>query len=278
MVTYPLCKVNIGLYVTARRPDGMHELSTVFLPVRLTDALEIVPLDETYDEDRFHLTGAKLPGGEGQDNLVMRTISATRQDYPQIPHLEVWLHKRIPTGAGLGGGSSDAAYALRMLNDMFDLKISDEEANERLAQLGADCAFFWKARPAYAEGIGEELQEMDIPRLKGYTIVLIKPPFGVSTREAFAGIHTQQPQHPLRQSILAPVEEWRETIGNDFERTVFPLHPELAAIKQTLYDIGAVYAQMSGSGSTVLALFGHKPDCDLHKVFPQDYFIHTSEL
>lgn len=278
MVTHPICKVNIGLYVTARRSDGMHELSTVFLPVHLTDTLEIIPLDNTYKEDLFHLTGTKLPGGEGQDNLVMRTISATRQDYPQIPYVEVWLHKSIPTGAGLGGGSSDAAYALRMLNEMFDLKISDEEANERLAQLGADCAFFWKARPAYAEGIGEELQEMDIPRLKGYTIVLIKPPFGVSTREAFGGIQPQQPQHPLHQAILAPVEEWRRTISNDFERTVFPLHPELAAIKQTLYDIGAVYAQMSGSGSTVLALFDHMPDCNLNKIFPKDYFIHTSEL
>lgn len=276
MVTYPLCKVNLGLYVTARRPDGMHELSTVFLPVQLTDTLEIVVLNNTYHEDWFHLTGATLPGGEGQDNLVMRTIRATRHDYPQIPYLEIWLHKRIPTGAGLGGGSSDAAYTLRMLNEMFDLQISDEEANERLAQLGADCAFFWKSRPAYAEGIGEELQEISIPHIKGYTIMLVKPPFGVSTREAFGGIQPQYPLHPLRETIMTPVHEWRETIGNDFERTVFPLHPELAAIKQTLYTMGADYAQMSGSGSTVLALFKHKPDCNLHEIFPHDYFVHTS--
>lgn len=278
MLTYPLCKVNLGLYVTARRDDGMHLLSTVFLPVQWCDSLEIVPLNETYSEDMFHLTGAKLPGGEGHDNLVMRTIDSLRQDYPQIPALEVWLHKRIPTGAGLGGGSSDAAFAMRMINEMFDLRLTDVEANQRLAGLGADCAFFWKAKPAYAEGIGEELQPLQIPALRGYHIVLVKPPFGVSTREAFSGIKPAKPQVPLQEAIQLPVSEWKHSIGNDFERTVFPLHPELSAIKQTLYDVGADYVQMSGSGSTILALFRSMPMADLSKVFPADYTIHISKM
>lgn len=278
MLTYPLCKVNLGLYVTARRADGMHLLSTVFLPVQWCDSLEIVPLNDTYTEDIFHLTGAKLPGGEGHDNLVMRTIASLRLDYPQIPALEVWLHKRIPTGAGLGGGSSDAAFAMRMLNEMCNLRLTDAEANQRLAHLGADCAFFWKARPAYAEGIGEELQPLQIPALRGYHIVLVKPPFGVSTREAFSGIRPATPQEPLQEAIKQPVSEWKHCIGNDFEHTVFPLHPELSAIKQTLYDSGADYVQMSGSGSTILALFRTPPVADMSKIFPKDYVIHTSEL
>lgn len=276
MVTNPVCKVNLGLYVTAKRQDGMHELSTVFLPVKLCDTLEIVALDDTYNEDRFHLTGIKLEGGEGKDNLVMRTISSLRKDYPQIPYLEIWLHKQIPTGAGLGGGSSDAAYAMRMLNEMFDLRLSDAEANSRLAELGADCAFFWHARPAYAEGIGEELQEISIPSLSSYYIALIKPAIGVSTREAFSGITPQAPAIPLRIALQHDVTEWRKLIKNDFENTIFPLHPELAAIKNTLYDIGAHYAQMSGSGSTILALFPHPID-NLPKIFPNT-FIHISKL
>lgn len=278
MTSYPVCKVNLGLYVTSRRPDGMHNLSTIFLPVALNDTLEILPLPDTYTHDIFHLTGMELPGGEGQDNLVMRTIRSLREDYPQIPFLEVWLHKRIPTGAGLGGGSSDAAYAMRMVDELCQLNLSDEEANSRLATLGADCAFFWKSKPAYAEGIGEELTTLTLPQLAGYHILLIKPPFGVSTREAFSGITPGKPEHDLQEAAKRPVEEWRRLIANDFEKTVFPLHPELEAIKQTLYDMGAAYAQMSGSGSTMLALFPHPLENNPKEIFPQDYFIHTSRL
>lgn len=256
----------------------MHDLSTVFLPVNLCDTLEIVPLDDTYTADRFHLTGIKLPeGGEGTDNLVVRTLISLRNDYQQIPLCEIWLHKRIPAGAGLGGGSSDAAYTMRMVNEMFDLRISDEEANSRLAKLGADCAFFWKSTPAYAEGIGEELTPIDMPRLKGLHIVLVKPPFGVSTREAFSGILPKAPSVPLKSALLHPVEEWPQMVGNDFERTVFPLYPELAAIKQTLYDAGALYAQMSGSGSTMLAFFRRPVEEEMKRLFP-NYFIHSSQL
>lgn len=278
MTSYPVCKVNLGLYVTSRRPDGMHNLSTIFLPVALNDTLEILPLPDTYTHDIFHLTGMELPGGEGQDNLVMRTIRSLREDYPQIPFLEVWLHKRIPTGAGLGGGSSDAAYAMRMVDELCQLNLSDEEANSRLATLGADCAFFWKSKPAYAEGIGEELTTLTLPQLAGYHILLIKPPFGVSTREAFSGITPGKPEHDLQKATERPVEEWRRLIANDFEKTVFPLHPELEAIKQTLYDMGGAYAQMSGSGSTMLALFPHPLENNPKEIFPQDYFIHTSRL
>lgn len=278
MTTFPVCKVNLGLYVTSRRPDGMHNLSTVFLPVKLCDTLEVVALDDTYTADRLHLTGLTLTQeGCGADNLVMRAIASLRKDYPQLPYFEVWLHKRIPTGAGLGGGSSDAAYTMRLLNEMCDLRLSDEEANARLARLGADCAFFWKSTPAYAEGIGEELQPISLPQLKGLYIVLVKPPFGVNTREAFRGITPHAPAVALTEALMRPIPEWKECVGNDFETTVFLLHPELAAIKQTLYDAGALYAQMSGSGSTMLAFFKRPVEEEMKKLFPQ-YFIHSSQL
>ncbi len=278
MTTFPVCKVNLGLYVTSKRPDGMHNLSTVFLPVSLCDTLEIVALNDTYSADILHLTGLRLTEeGTGADNLVMRTIASLREDYPELPYFEVWLHKRIPTGAGLGGGSSDAAYTLRLINEMCDLRISDTEAIRRLSVLGADCAFFWKSTPAYAEGIGEELHPIALPQLKGLFIVLVKPPFGVSTREAFGGITPRQPALPLREALARPIGNWKTLVGNDFETTVFPHHPELKALKQTLYDASALYAQMSGSGSTMLAFFKRPVDEEIRKLFP-NYFIHSSQL
>ena len=270
MLTFPLSKINLGLYVTAKRPDGMHDLSTVFLPIPLKDNLEIVELDGTYTSDRFHLTGTKLPGGEGDDNLVMKTVRTVREKHG-IPHVEIWLHKRIPTGAGLGGGSSDAAFALKMLNEMFDLRICDENANEMLAELGADCPFFWKAKPAYAEGIGEILEPFDVPQIKDLHLALIKPDIHVSTREAFGGITPKAPEMPLKEALKLPVNQWQSHISNDFERTVFPLHPEIAAIKQTLLDAGAVYAQMSGSGSSVFGFFKENPAELLKNTFNDNF-------
>lgn len=277
MVINPPCKINLGLYVTERRADGMHNLSTVFLPVNLCDTLEVCPLDNTYTEDILHLTGTKLQGAEGGDNLVIRTIKSLRKDYPQIPFMEVWLHKRIPTGAGLGGGSSDAAFTMRLVNEICHLELSDEEAIERLSHLGADCAFFWHATPVYAEGIGEEMHPIVLPQLQGFYIVLIKPDYGVSTREAFSGITPQTPKIELREALTHNINLWRNEIGNDFENTVFPIYPELKAIKDTLYDLGATYAQMSGSGSTMLGLFPHRPTEDLSKIF-KNHFIHISQL
>lgn len=287
MVTNPICKVNLGLYVTGRRNDGMHDLSTIFLPVvGLCDTLEIVPLDETYSCDRLHITGMALPS-PAEDNIVLKTVHSLRKDYPQIPFLEIWLHKAIPTGAGLGGGSSDAAYCMKMLDEMFDLKLSDNEAINRLSILGADCPFFWKAHTAYAEGIGEELHYISIPSLKDYTLLLVKPPFGVSTREAFGGIVPQIPESKLQHSVLEPVSRWQETISNDFEKTVCPIHPEIQAIKETLQDLGVVYSQMSGSGSTVIGLLPNAQYTEnylteihnqLKKVFPKDYFVAVSPI
>lgn len=274
MVTFPLCKVNLGLYVVSRRPDGMHNLSTVFLPVGLCDTLDMRPLDATYTADILHLTGISLPGGAGADNLVLRTLAALRADHPALPYMEVWLHKRIPTGAGLGGGSSDAAFALRMACQLGNIRMTDAEAVSRLASLGADCAFFWNATPAYAEGIGEQLQPISLPQLKGLQLALIMPPVAISTREAFAGITPKEPALPLLEALSLPVGEWQGRVGNDFEATVFPLHPELAAIKQTLYDMGALYAQMSGSGSTLFALFNRPVGEELTKLLPQ-CAIHT---
>lgn len=275
MLTYPICKINIGLYVTEKRSDGYHNLQTVFYPIPLSDNLEINPIAH-YDKPYIlHQTGNTLLSND-EDNLVIRALNDLRKDF-EIPSVEIWLHKRVPSGAGLGGGSSDAAFTMCMLRDMFDLKLNDEDIEARLAHLGADCPFFVKSEPQYAEGIGEQLYPCNLS-LKGWYFVLVKPDIYVSTRDAFGSIVCRQPQFDLRTAISTPVEMWRETIFNDFEGTVFDKFPRIKAIKQTLYDMGAVYASMSGSGSSVYALFRRPVDDTLSKVFSEHFTYHCKLL
>lgn len=275
MLTNPICKINIGLYVTDKRPDGYHNLQTVFYPVPLCDNLEVNPLAHSTKPYELHLTGNTIPGDDN-DNLVVRVLNDLRKDF-DIPPVEIWLHKRIPSGAGLGGGSSDAAYMMLMLREMFSLELSDTQLEEKLSKLGADCPFFVKSVPQFAEGIGEKLMPCSLS-LKGWYFALIKPEIFVSTREAFGGITCRQPIHDLRTAITTPVECWRDTISNDFETTVFDKYPRIKAIKQTLYDMGAVYASMSGSGSSVYALFDRPVDETLPKVFKDCFTYHCKLL
>jgi 4-diphosphocytidyl-2-C-methyl-D-erythritol kinase len=268
MVTFPIAKINLGLNVVEKRPDGYHNLQTVFYPVPIKDALEVQVMDEKfpseYDCD-LKVTNIAIDGDE-QHNLVVRAYHLLKQDFPTLPRIHAHLWKGIPTQAGMGGGSSDCAYMLLLLNQQFQLGLTDEQLIQYAAKLGADCAFFILSQPCYAEGIGEKLQPINLS-LSGYHIAVVRPDIPVPTKEAFSRIHPHYPTQNCRDTVLQPVETWHETLVNDFEESVFTLHPEIGAIKQQLYDMGATYAAMSGSGSALFGLFKEQPD-SLSQVFP----------
>ena len=280
MLCFPNAKINLGLCVTRRRPDGYHDLQTVFYPVGLTDALEVLPADQDSRctgparqpmmsgqqsasptghvphpaPPRCHLHRYGLPlEGDVQQDLVVRAYRLLGERY-DLPPVEVHLLKGIPSGAGLGGGSADAAFMLRTLDAMFHLDLGREELERYAATLGADCAVFIANRPVYAEGIGNVFTPIDLS-LRGYGIEVVRPNVFVSTREAFAHITPRPPRVPLLEVIRRPVSTWRDTMVNDFEESVFPRHPIIADLKRELYDRGAVYAAMTGSGSSVFGLF-----------------------
>ncbi|HBB07074.1 MAG TPA: 4-(cytidine 5'-diphospho)-2-C-methyl-D-erythritol kinase [Bacteroides sp.] len=252
MITFPNAKINLGLRITERRPDGYHNLETIFYPIHLEDALEVVPLKDNKQEYDLKITGTPIDGTP-EDNLVVRAYRLLKQDF-DLPPIHIYMYKHIPLGAGLGGGSSDAAFMIKLLNEKFALGMTTGQMEAYASRLGADCAFFIQDRPVLATGIGNEFTPIDLS-LKGMYIVLVKPSVSVSTREAYAGVTPQRPDVPLTTLIRRPIEEWRDCIANDFEPSVFRAYPEIAAIKDKLYDMGAVYASMSGSGSTVYGIF-----------------------
>ena len=270
---FPSAKINIGLYVTRHREDGYHDLETIFYPIPLHDNLSIAPLKMSDAAYQLQTAGHRIEG-RAEDNLIVKVYQQLAEEF-QLPPLDIYLYKRIPMGAGLGGGSSDAAAMIKLLNDTYDLGLSTEEMERRVARLGADCAFFVQGKPAFATGIGDILSPIELS-LSGMHLVLVKPDIFVSTKEAYGGIVPATPEHDLREAIQAPITEWRHTVSNDFEKNVFRLHPEIAAIKQTLYDMGAVYASMSGSGSTVFGLFPHAVE-EAERVF-DDCFVWQSKL
>ena len=271
--TYPNAKINIGLYVVERRPDGYHNLETVFYPIPLHDNLQISPLQNSDQPYLLQMAGNSIEGNP-EDNLIIKVYHNLEKDY-ELPPLDIYLYKRIPTGAGLGGGSSDAAFMMKTINEAFDLKMSEEEMERRVASLGADCAFFIKNQPAYATGIGDILTPCQV-NLKGKTLLLVKPQTFVSTKEAYGGVVPQQPEYDLREALSAPIETWKDTVKNDFETSVFQHHPEIASIKETLYAMGAIYAAMSGSGSTVFGIFSHEIE-EAERVF-SDCFVYQQKL
>ena len=248
MLVYPNAKINLGLYVTGRRPDGYHDIETVFYPIPLMDALEV---KEISGDTRFRQTGAPLDCS-AEDNLVMRALRMVEALHP-LPALDIHLLKHIPSGAGLGGGSSEAAFMVRLLNEKFQLGMSADMMRQMVSQLGADCAFFIENSPMLATGIGDKLSPIDVS-LSGLTLLLVKPDIHVSTREAYAGITPRQPERSLSDILTLPVEQWQGLLRNDFEDSIFAAHPEIAAIRDRLLDLGAVYAAMSGSGSAVFGI------------------------
>lgn len=268
MINFPIAKINLGLNVVEKRPDGYHNLQTVFYPVPIKDALEVHVMDEAFPSDYdcdLKVTNITIEGDE-QRNLVVRAYQLLKQDFPTLPRIHSHLWKGIPTQAGMGGGSSDCAYMMMLLNQQFQLGLTDEQLIEYAAKLGADCAFFILSRPCYAEGIGEKLQPIDLS-LSGYYIAVVRPDIPVPTKEAFSRIRPHYPALNCRETVMQPVETWRDTLINDFEESVFALHPEIGNIKQQLYDMGATYAAMSGSGSALFGLFKKQPD-SLSQEFP----------
>jgi 4-diphosphocytidyl-2-C-methyl-D-erythritol kinase len=255
MISFPICKINIGLQITGRFDDGYHSIETCMYPLPLNDVLEIVPA--LANETRILLSGSAevIPA---EKNIVFKAWKLLHERF-DIPFVDIYLHKVIPSGAGLGGGSADGAYALNMLNSMFELGLSTEQLETEAANLGMDCPFFIAGSPAIATGKGEILNPVPID-LSGYYLVLAKPPVNVSTAEAYAGVIPQKPEKNIAELIKLPVEEWGNVIVNDFERTVFAKYPFIETIKTKIYSKGAVYAQMSGSGSAVFGLFRSKPD------------------
>lgn len=262
MITFPCAKINLGLNIVSKRPDGYHNLETVFYPIPLTDALEIKYMDEKFPSESpcdLKITGKDVDCNE-EDNLVIKAYQLLAADF-QLPRVHAHLVKRIPTQAGLGGGSSDAAYMIRLLDERFRLNIGIPEMERYAAKLGADCAFFITADPSYAEGIGDVLMPVDVPGagLGGYYLAVVKPSVAVNTRDAYAAIVPKTPSKCCRDIVRQPIETWKDELVNDFEAPIFAMHPELAAIKQSLYDAGAVYAAMSGSGSALFGIFREQP-------------------
>ena len=256
MITHPIAKINLGLNVVEKRPDGYHNLETVFYPVRIYDAIEVFEMAADFPSEvdcDLKITNIHIDGDE-QRNLVVRAYQLLKQDFPQLPRIHVHLHKGIPTQAGMGGGSSDCGYMLTLLNRQFGLGLSDEQLIGYAARLGADCSFFILNKPCYAEGIGEKLQPISLD-LSGWYLAIVRPAIPVSTKEAFSLITPQHPEKNCRDVVMQPVETWRDALTNDFEKSVFALYPKIGQIKQRLYDLGAVYAAMSGSGSSLFGLF-----------------------
>lgn len=261
MITFPNAKINLGLNITEKRPDGYHNLETIFYPIPLEDALEACPRKEGPGSYSLSQSGLSIEG-DAENNLVVKAYKLLDETY-HLPPVDIYLHKHIPSGAGLGGGSADAAFMLKLLNRMYRLNLTDDQLEAYAARLGADCAFFVRNQPTYAEGIGNIFSPVELS-LAGWQLLLVKPNIFVSTRDAFARIRPRHPERNLRDLINQPVESWKDSMINDFEESVFPQFPAIGDIKTELYRLGAVYASMSGSGSSVYGLFA--PDVVLPDV------------
>ena len=277
MLTFPCAKINLGLNITSKREDGYHNLETIFYPVPLTDALEVKLMHDDFPSDEpcdLKITGNAVDCDE-KNNLVVKAYTLLAQDFT-LPRVHTHLVKRIPMQAGLGGGSADGAFMIRLLDERFRLNMGIAEMERYASRLGSDCAFFITAEPSFATGRGEVLKPVNIAEqnLQGYYIAIVKPAIAVSTREAFKQIICRQPEHCCRDIVRQPVETWKTVLTNDFEEPAFKQHPELADIKQRLYDLGAVYAQMSGSGSAFFGLFRTDPQ-QLKNTFPACYTFTT---
>lgn len=277
MLTFPCAKINLGLNITSKREDGYHNLETIFYPVPLTDALEVKLMHDDFPSDEpcdLKITGNAVDCDE-KNNLVVKAYTLLAQDF-KLPRVHTHLVKRIPMQAGLGGGSADGAFMIRLLDERFRLNMGIAEMERYASRLGSDCAFFITTEPSFATGRGEVLEPVNIAEqnLQGYYIAIVKPAIAVSTREAFKQIICRQPEHCCRDIVHQPVETWKTVLTNDFEEPAFKQHPELADIKQRLYDLGAVYAQMSGSGSAFFGLFRTDPQ-QLKAAFPACYTFTT---
>lgn len=267
MITFPNAKINLGLNITSKRPDGYHEISSCFLPIDWKDALEAVPAKKF----KFTSTGLDIPGDPNQ-NLSVKAYEMLRADFGIEP-VDMHLHKVIPMGAGLGGGSADGAFCLKLLNDLFDLNISTDKLEGYAKELGADCPFFIKNTPRLVAGIGEVFEDITLD-LTGYHVVVVYPKIHVNTGMAFSKMTPKEPDNSVKEKLLNDIKDWKNQLVNDFEKPVFEMHPEIKQIKKEMNQFGALYASMSGSGSSVYGIYPNETDLS----FTSDYLVWSGLL
>lgn len=271
MLSFPNSKINIGLNIIGKRNDGYHNIETVFYPIAVKDALEIIESPTLDETDIIFTSSGNLISGNTDENLCVKAYRLLKKDFPEIPSVRMHLHKNIPMGAGLGGGSSDGAAVLLLLNKKFNLNISEEKLIQYALLLGSDCPFFLNNKPCFAEGRGEILKEIPLD-LSGYKTIIVHPGIHVNTAEAFAHLAPGEysPAGTLEKAIQKDITEWKTIIKNDFEKPVFNKYPEIENIKLMMYENGALYSAMSGSGSSVFGIFPH--DTNINIKFPSHYF------
>jgi len=269
MIVFPNCKINLGLYILQKRADGFHDLETIFYPLPLQDSLEIVQNPSPVTDVEFTTSGLDIPGTAEQNSCV-KAYRLLKKDKPELPAIKMHLHKVIPSGAGLGGGSSNGAFTLMLLNKKFSLELSEEQLLHYALQLGSDCPFFIKHEPCYATGRGERLEPVNL-NLTAFKIILINPQIHIDTKQAFSKITPNNARARIKELIEKPVDQWTDFLKNDFEEIVFDQHPQIKEVKENLYRQGAVYASMSGTGSSVYALF--KKDFQVQLNVPSHYFV-----
>ncbi len=265
MVVFPNCKINLGLHVRRKNADGYHDLETIFYPIQQKDILEIIP--SPTGKFHFRQEGIAIEGLQ-ENNLCVKAYHLLKNDFPELPNIEMFLYKTIPTGAGLGGGSADGAFALMLLNDKFKLQLSKEQLCQYALQLGSDCPFFIWNRPVFAELRGEKMQEINID-LSGFHIVIVNPGIHVNTGKAFQGLRLDDSDSHFEQIANKPIENWKNILFNDFESNVFKEFPIIEQLKKQLYVHDALYASMSGTGSSCFGIFSELPDLSF---LPKEYF------
>ena len=265
MVIFPNSKINLGLNIVGKRNDGYHDIETVFFPVLLKDALELI------EEEKFEFsTSGSSIEGDPEKNLCIKAYDLLKKDFPQMPAVKMHLHKAIPMGAGLGGGSADGAFTLKLLNKKFDLSLSEKQLINYSLELGSDCPFFILNKPCFGMGRGEMLEPTELD-FSEHKFIIVRPPIHINTALAFSTIKPLKPVRSIKQIIQQPISTWKNELVNDFENPVFEKYPEIKKIKEKLYDAGAIYASMSGSGSAVYGIFNSKENFSFS--FPKNYFI-----
>lgn len=267
MISFPNCKINLGLHVTNKRADGFHDIQTIFYPIAINDVLEIITSKTNITQ--LHISGITIAGNTN-DNLCIKAYNLLKKDFTSLPAADIYLQKNIPAGAGLGGGSADGAFTLSLLNNKYNLGLNEAQLIDYALQLGSDCPFFIKNKPCYATGRGELMEEINID-LSGYKFLLVNPGIHINTGWAFSNITPALPHASLRQNIGLPVTQWKDVIINDFEAAVFTAHPSIQKIKENLYAAGSVYAAMTGTGSTVFGIFSK--DAVINVSFDENYLV-----
>lgn len=265
MICFPNAKINIGLHIINKREDGFHNIESLFYPIKLCDILEIVKNEGA--ETEFYNSGLKIDC-KSEDNLCLKAYRLLKKDFG-LPGIKMYLHKVIPFGSGLGGGSSDAAHTLILLNELFDIGLSKENLEEYSLKLGSDCAFFIRNKPVFVEGRGEQFSNTDLS-LNNLFLIVLNPGIHISSKEAYSGLALQEHKHGLRELVMNPYFSWKDIITNDFENQFFNKYPLINRLKKSLYDQGAIYASMTGSGSAVYAIFKDK---DINKDGFRDYIV-----